>query len=560
VINTVAGSGDAGFLGDNGPATLALLNAPNGVAVDAAGNLYIADTLNNRIRKVTPAGVISTVAGTGVAGFGGDGGLATSAQLNAPTGLVLDSVGNLFVADSGNNRIRRIGFVRTAPTLASLSTSTGVSGTSLDVTMSGTSLASPLTVDAGSGVTVTNVTVVNDTLATATFTFAPDAAVGVRNVNLTTGLGTSGSIPFTVVGPYPDLSIFSTHAGNFGVGFDATYVVSIANRGLSATTSAMTLTDTLPTGVTYVSGIGNGWSCSSAQQVVTCVHPESLPAGQSTSVDLKVGVDASAASGITHAPQVNTDGDVTSSNNTASDATLVAVPVVNARFTPQSLVAGAQGTVDLTLPFSFPRDVSGTLTLGFTPDAIHPVDDPAIQFSTGGRNVTFMIPANTVQARFGNSAQTGPIAFQAGTVAGSLSFSGTIQTGTLETAFSSQTTIPKQAPKLLSVQRESSNGNNFSLGVQLTSSPREVTQLVLRFAGPQARLSCGALAGCTAKGDSLTLDVRSMFDNWFVADTLNGGASTLHLPFYIDFTTKGSIMISLVNRFGTSNSIGYTLP
>src|SRR5262245_1986273 len=99
-----AGTGTAGFSGDGGPATLAQLsNQIRGMAVDAAGNVFIADTANNRVRKVTPAGIISTIAGTGTRGFSGDGGPATSAQLG-PQSVALDSAGNLFIADSLNAR------------------------------------------------------------------------------------------------------------------------------------------------------------------------------------------------------------------------------------------------------------------------------------------------------------------------------------------------------------------------------------------------------------------------------------------------------------------------
>jgi uncharacterized protein (TIGR03437 family) len=104
VITTAAGNGTQGFSGDNGPATSAQLNDPSGVAVDSAGNLYIADGPDNRIRKVTN-GVITTVAGGGSSGLG-DNGPATNAQLNGPKGVAVDSAGNLYIADSGNNRIR----------------------------------------------------------------------------------------------------------------------------------------------------------------------------------------------------------------------------------------------------------------------------------------------------------------------------------------------------------------------------------------------------------------------------------------------------------------------
>ena len=107
VVTPVAGNGAQGFSGDNGPATSAQLNNPMGVAVDAVGNLYIADCGNQRIRIVTN-GVITTVAGNGKFGFSGDNGPATSAQLHSPWGITVDSAGNLYIADEGNNRIRQV--------------------------------------------------------------------------------------------------------------------------------------------------------------------------------------------------------------------------------------------------------------------------------------------------------------------------------------------------------------------------------------------------------------------------------------------------------------------
>ncbi|MFI6038124.1 RICIN domain-containing protein [Streptomyces sp. NPDC051315] len=107
-ISTVAGTGVAGFSGDDGAAVSAQLNDPREVAVDRAGNLYIADAENHRVRKVTADGKISTVAGTGTAGFSGDDGLATAAELNYPYGLVVDSNGTLYVSDNNNHRVRKI--------------------------------------------------------------------------------------------------------------------------------------------------------------------------------------------------------------------------------------------------------------------------------------------------------------------------------------------------------------------------------------------------------------------------------------------------------------------
>jgi len=107
IITTVAGNGNAGFSGDGGPATGAKLNSPAGVTLDHAGNFYIADFGNARIRKVDSRGIITTAAGNGSAGFSGDGGPATSAQLNEVSGVTVDSLGNLFIADTGNQRILR---------------------------------------------------------------------------------------------------------------------------------------------------------------------------------------------------------------------------------------------------------------------------------------------------------------------------------------------------------------------------------------------------------------------------------------------------------------------
>jgi uncharacterized protein (TIGR03437 family) len=106
-ITTVAGNGTFGYSGDGGPAVNAQLNGPQGVAVDTAGNLYIADSENNLIREVTPSGLIATVAGNGVAGYSGDGGPAASAQVGNPVGVVVDAVGNIFIVDA-SVRVRQV--------------------------------------------------------------------------------------------------------------------------------------------------------------------------------------------------------------------------------------------------------------------------------------------------------------------------------------------------------------------------------------------------------------------------------------------------------------------
>jgi hypothetical protein len=105
LIETAAGSG---WTGDGGPATLAILRQPGGVAADSFGNVFIAETGGHRVRKLDRSGTITTVVGTGIGGFSGDGAPATAAQLAFPYGLAADIFGNLYIADLGNARVRRV--------------------------------------------------------------------------------------------------------------------------------------------------------------------------------------------------------------------------------------------------------------------------------------------------------------------------------------------------------------------------------------------------------------------------------------------------------------------
>ena len=122
IITTVAGDGVPGFSGDGGPAVSAHLNYPAGVAADEAGNLFIADLVNNRVRKVAPSGIITTVAGSGTKAYSGDGGPAASAGLNQPRGVAVDGAGNLFIADAYNFSIRKVALNGIITTVAGVGT------------------------------------------------------------------------------------------------------------------------------------------------------------------------------------------------------------------------------------------------------------------------------------------------------------------------------------------------------------------------------------------------------------------------------------------------------
>jgi sugar lactone lactonase YvrE len=129
IINTIAGSTTSGYSGDGGAATSATLNHPKGSAVDALGNVYIADADNNRIRKINTSGIISTVAGSATGSYTGDGGPAIFATLNRPSDVKVDAAGNIFICDANNHCIRKI---NTSGTISTVAGTGGVSGFSGD--------------------------------------------------------------------------------------------------------------------------------------------------------------------------------------------------------------------------------------------------------------------------------------------------------------------------------------------------------------------------------------------------------------------------------------------
>ena len=148
IITTIAGTGNPGFEGDSGPATLGHLNIPTALAIDSTGDLYIADTQNHRIRRIdATTGIITTIAGTGTQGFSGDNGPATNATIDSPTGLAVDLKGNLYLADTHNHRVRRID--ATTGTIATIAGTTyGVGGDSAQASAAALALPHGLTLDA----------------------------------------------------------------------------------------------------------------------------------------------------------------------------------------------------------------------------------------------------------------------------------------------------------------------------------------------------------------------------------------------------------------------------
>ena len=397
VITTVAGNGTAGFSGDNGPATSASLNGPLGPAVDSSGNLYFADESNCRIRKVS-GGNISTVVGTGTCGFNGDNILATAAQLYAPESVAVDANGNLYIGDSRNNRVRKVsnGMITTVA-------GNGVSGYAGDggpatsaeidsprgITLDGSGnlyFVEPsghvrevsngiITTVAGNGTAGFNGD--NGPATQAGLNDPTSAAASSSGVlyitdpyhyrvrKVTNGIITSIAGGGTVLGdggpatnasialplgvavapngvvyvadslnsrvraltPSVALTITSSHTGNFTQAENgATFSLTVTNSPGAATSSGtVTVTDTLPAGLLPAGISGEGWSCNAAND--TCTRSDPLAGGASyppITVTVNVGVTISGS--LTNA--VSVSGGASPSPASAQD-TVVIVPTVS---------------------------------------------------------------------------------------------------------------------------------------------------------------------------------------------------------------------------------------
>ena len=359
-ISTVAGTGVAGYSGE-GTATAEELNYPAGLAIDKNGNLYIADNANCRVRMVTngtistvagngtcgntvaeidnpvavavdgnlslyiaqgnPAvgagntirkvsgGVISTIAGNGIAGYSGDGGLATAAQLNNPSGLALDSAGNVYVSDFANGAVRVLQ-PETEPLLTVTSTHVGsfpagAAGT-FDITVSNAPLAAAstgaikVTATLPASLTPTGMSGTGWTCSfasvpynctnsggnslgqiTLTVNVSSGAPPQVTNEVVVSGGGAlaTGSEDLALVGSStPVLQISATHSGDFVAGAQGTFAITVGNQIAATDTSGtVTVQDTLPTGFTFTSPLlqGSGWICSGT----SCTNSTPVPGG-----------------------------------------------------------------------------------------------------------------------------------------------------------------------------------------------------------------------------------------------------------------------------------------
>ncbi len=401
-----AGVYNPGYYGDGAGATSAYLNSPSSVAMDSAGNTYIADSYNNAIRKVDTAGIITTVAGNGTAGYTGDGGPATSAQLFQPWGVAVDASGNLFIGDTGNNAIREVSASGTIATVAG-GHGAGYSGDG------SAALSAQLNGPAGVAVDSAGNVYIADSNNNAIRVLTPATSHAV-------------------------LRVTATHAGFFQPGqTGAAFSVVVSNAtGSAATSGAVTATVTLSTGLALGSMSGPGWSCSAN----ACSRSDALGGGSSypaIAVTASVGAGTASPAAI----QVAAAGGGSFPASASDAAAILGPPAAPLPVTPANGVGavsplavlrwGSTGATSYQVYFgtsSAPPLVATTAAAGYSPGTLNggttyywqivaqnslgttpsPVWSFTTGFSVAGLQFVAVAPCRVVDTRTAAGAFGGP--------------------------------------------------------------------------------------------------------------------------------------------------------
>jgi sugar lactone lactonase YvrE len=679
IISTIAGTGIAGFSGDGGPAVSAQINNPVHLALDAAGNLYIADYYNNRIRKVDTAGTMTTIAGSSTSpagGFSGDGGPAIQAQLTTPAGVAVDSAGNIYIADAGNQRIREInrsgiiqtiagggtngdgclattsslnfplgvavnasattlyiadfganviravqlGGTLTQPTLTLLSPDSGVIGTTNSVTISGSGFSvgggagcgsGPTTISvSGTGVTATDVAVISGSSVTVTLTIAAGTPAGTHDVTLTNANGTSNALTFSVVPqtPAPTITGISPSSGVRGTAPTVTLTgtnfltknggtqVSVSGSGITVSninvTSATSLTATFTIDATAATVKYNVTSSTSqgssnavaftvnATPTITSITPPTGVRGSAVAVTISGsnfvttagGTQVSAGAGIS-VSKVNVtsatsltatltiDPAASLGNSNVSVSTAIGssntmpftVTPLGPTFTyglPQSLDPTQQAPLQLNVTTPSADPITGQVTFAFVPNAATGTDDPNVMFvnpQTSTRTVNFTIPANSTTAQFDVSNAV----LQVGTVAGTVQLTtGQVQVAgqnVTPTGAAFDVTVPRMPPTITNVQLINRSEKGFTVVVTGYSDSKDITQATFKFTAKNGQLSTVQLQP----------DVTSIFSSYYQSSSepMAGGTFVYTQPFVAqqgNANIVASVTVTLTNSVGAS--------
>ncbi len=306
IITRFAGTGEinSGYSGDGGPATSAQLHEPRSVSLDSSGNIFIADYINQVVRKVTPAGIITTVAGNGTQGYSGDGGPAISAQLNYPNGTAFDAAGNLYIADNGNNRIRKVQLASKFDTTVALTSSSNPSMVAQQVTFTAT-------VTSGNGIPTGTVTFMDSTT-----TLGTDSLDASGKARYSTSSLLAGTHSITAV--YSGNSVYSTSAS-------AALSQVVNQGGKTATTIAISASTTAPfagASVTFAATVTGGTTKPTG--TVTFKDGSAILGTGTLDANAKASYASSTLTAGTHSVSASYAGD---SNYTASDSSAVSVTV-----------------------------------------------------------------------------------------------------------------------------------------------------------------------------------------------------------------------------------------
>ena len=352
VISTVAGNGNYLYLGDGGQATAAGLHNPVGVAVDGSGNLYIADTSNNRIRKVAVStGVISTVAGNGGGYYSGDGGQATAATLRLPSGVFVDGSGDIYLADTDNSRIRKVTASTGVISTVAGNVSTGdFSGDGSQATAAGISRPGGVSLDGSGNIYIAdtyNNRIRKVTVATPTpdFTIAASPA----SVSVVQGASSATSTITTMISGGLN-SVVALSAAGLPAGATATFSpTSIASPGSGGSTLTLSTTSATPAGSYTVMVTGTDGSLTRTSAItLTVASPEFTIAATPASVSAIQGADATSTLTTT----------VFGAFSSAVTFSATGLPLgATATFSPASIAAPGSGSSTLTL-----TTTSSTLT------------------------------------------------------------------------------------------------------------------------------------------------------------------------------------------------------
>jgi sugar lactone lactonase YvrE len=357
IITTVAGNGAAGYSGDGGPATSASLGGPSDVALDSSGNLFIADQPNNVIRRVDAAtGIITTVAGNGTAGYSGDGGAATSATLTNPAGVAVDGSGNLFIADTSRNRIRRVDAISGVIITVAGDGNLGYSGDGGPATSASLFFPSGVAVEASGNFLIadTDNNRIRQVTGAAYVSLSPTSlsfgnqTVGTTSAAQTATLTNTGSATLTInsIGASGDFSETTECGSSVPAGGSCTISVTFTPTAAGTRTGTLTVSDNAPGSPQTVSLSGTGIG----PPTLTSISPNSGAQGTAVAVTLTgTSFISGATVSINNAGVTVSNVSVVSSTQISATFTIAATATVGAANVTVTTSAGTSNAVTFTI-------------------------------------------------------------------------------------------------------------------------------------------------------------------------------------------------------------------